>query len=341
MDETYELQCFFDRCDAFTRSSFIVAKPRLTELLKSITASQTLTMIFASVAEGFDYAKAKSRCLVATGPKDNPKMTLILPKSPTDKLAFIFLLLCEFDRGDLAFNDFIFTYFYREENYAASFNAFCDGVILPLKNIIYEAFYDENSAAGEKLTEKLTKQAEAREAAQNKSKPNPQPPVEEKVEQPAKSEPVAKERSVEEEPSAAYTDSEEVESIEDVLADDNAPSDGADIDDTNFAAYSLIRRGSKKKSGLFVSKKLKKACDDVLPLIIKEKSELSKTELDEKEKFVGISLLNSAVNYIGQTEVEPLKIVLVGYNYYLAYNRYVSDNIRSAFDIIQAYETEE
>lgn len=346
MDETNELQCFFDRCDAFTRSSFIVAKPRLTELLKSITASPTLTMVFASVAEGFDYAKAKTRCLVTTGTKDNPKKTLILPKSPTDKLAFIFLLLCEFDRGDVAFNDFIFTYFYREENYSASFNAFCDGVIEPLKTIVYEAFYDENSLAGEKLTEKLTKQAEQREAANRKqSEAKAQPPAAEPPEAAeqivnikAEAAPSAKAEPAED--TVEADEPEEVESIEDVLSDDT--DDGEpDIDDTNFAAYTLIRRRAKKKSGLFASKKIKKVCDDVLPLVIKEKGELSKTDLDEKEKLVGISLLNSAVNYIGQSDVESLKLALIGYNYYLAYNRYVSDNVRSAFKLIKTFESEE
>lgn len=364
MDEHSEIQYFFDKCDEYTRSSFILARPRLVELLKSITASSLLTEAFTAVVSGFDYAKAKSRCLVTTGTKENPKHKLLLPRDPSDKLAFIFLLLCDFEKEAVSFNQFLFTYFDRNGNYAASFSAFCGEVIVPFRDIIYEAFYGDAeslaahgyggaaeetpSVKGEpekkvppkktmapaprKMEEEPAKKAEAVPARTESKKIEPkaaEPKAEAKVEKPivAEKEPVR----------VAYNEVKPEPMPQSQPQHQPTFSSEASMDGVNMTVYKLLSLFGKKKSGLF-SRKMKKLSESISPLIEREKTELNETDLTAEEKSVGIILLADAEACLDGSDMDGLKIALSGYYYYISYNGFVSGNIIKACEAISAFE---
>lgn len=347
MDEHSEIQYFFDKCDEYTRSSFILARPRLVELLKSITASPLLTEAFTAVVSGFDYAKAKSRCLVTAGTKENPRRKLLLPRDPSDKLAFIFLLLCDFENETVSFNQFLFTYFDRDGNYAASFAAFCGEVIAPFRDIIYEAFYgDAESLAAHGYTvvaeEELPKKAEPEKKAPPKKEaipPKKPAEPEKKVEPEPKKVEVKVEESIEK---PSYTEKRPEPPREPPHFDVKvspapvAPSEKT-ADGVNIIAYKLLSSCGRKKSGFF-SRKLKKLGESVSPLIAREKAELNETELESEEKSVGIIMLATAEACLESSDMDGLKTALCGYYYYISYNGFVSGNILKACEAIEAFE---
>lgn len=354
MDENSEIQYFFSRCDVFTRSSFIFAKPRLTEILKSITSSAILTQLFSMVVEGYDYAAAKTRCLVSYGNRAKPKKQLILPKHPAERLAFIFLLLCDFDNDKRGFNEFIFTYFDCDGNYAASFNSFCSGVIAPLKSLIYEIFYGTEEAAPhpaeerpvkkpiEKPVEKAAEKPVERPVEKPIEKPVDKPveapverPIEKPIERPAPS--FYKEEAPKEAPKeerGAPTRAGEAPMAAPAGESVSAKAERAEV---NSAAYAVVSAGGEKKSGPFAPKGLKKLCADISALLIKEKRELSETDLTRQEKTVGVAMLGSIESGLARYDIDSVKAGLSGYNYFLAYNRYVSDNVKQAFAAIREY----
>lgn len=348
MDENSEIQYFFSRCDVFTRSSFILAKPRLTEILKAITSSAILTQLFSMVVEGYDYAAAKTRCLVSYGNRAKPKKQLILPKQPAERLAFIFLLLCDFDNDKRGFNEFIFTYFDCDGNYAASFNSFCEGVISPLKSLIYEIFYGAEDSPKAVKRQQPECAAEAAPVEKPVEQPVERPaekPVERSVGKPVEkpAEPIAPPTSRKEpeaEPKKEY--GAEVKFSEPpVAAAAESVSAKAERAEVNSAAYALVSAGGEKKNGLFASKRLKKLCEDVSALLKKEKRELSDTDLTRQEKTVGVALLGSIESGLARCDIDAVKAGLSGYNYFLAYNRYVSDNVKQAFAAIREYGAKE
>lgn len=331
MDENSEIQYFFSRCDAFTDSRFILAKPRLTEILKSITSSAILTQLFSIVVEGYDYAAAKARCLIVCGSRARPKRQLVLPKQPAEKLAFIFLLLCDFDNDKRSFNEFIFTYFDCDGNYAASFSSFCNGVIAPLKSLIYEIFYGTEDFAPKVNERRPVESAPAEKPVER--------PVEKPAEKPAaKSAPTAEKEEPEKKGGAEAKASEAPKAAP---VEKEAVSARAERVEVNAAAYALVSVGGEKKTGLFASRRLKKLCEDVSSLLKKEKKELSETDLTRQEKAVGMAMLGDIENSLSRFDIDSVKAGLGGYNYFLAYNRYVSDNIKQAFSAVLKYGAEE
>lgn len=357
MDEHSEIQYFFDKCDEYIRSSFILARPRLVELLKSITASPHLTEAFTAVVSGFDYAKAKSRCLVTVGTKENPKRKLLLPRDPSDKLAFIFLLLCDFEKETISFNQFLFTYFDRDGNYTASFAAFCGEVIVPFRDIIYEAFYGDaeslaahgyTAAAEDEPPQKPDAAPSKKGELEKKVPPKKEAAPPKRAEEPVKKADPApqKKAEVKEEEKVAPPEPPVREPVREApYADVRVPPAPAvppappkkTADEVNVIAYKLFSSFGRKKSGLF-SRKLKKLAESVSPLIQREKAELNETELEPEEKSVGIILLADAEACLEASDMDGLKTALGGYYYYISYNGFVSGNILKAFEEIESFE---
>jgi len=355
MDDNTEIEYFFDKCDEYMRSSFILARPRLVELLKSITASRILTEAFTAVVSGFDYAKAKSRCMVTVGPKENPKHKLLLPRDPSDKLAFIFLLLCDFEKETIQFNQFLFTYFDRDGNYSAGFSAFCAEVIAPFKNIIYEAFYGDPETLKADAIAAVQEEEAAKKSAASKKEAEKEERTEkaEGAPSPKKAEP--DEKIVVEEPFKEKAPAESVskkaaDSVREPVFTRPAFSDGAftvtetpasteakAVNAVNMAAYKLLSCFTKKRSGLF-SRKIKRLAESISPLIARERAELSVTELEPEEKSVGMIILSEAEACLSDSDIEGLKTALCGYYYYISYNGFVSSNILGAYEILEDFE---
>lgn len=62
-DKYARIQRFFTACDELISGKYILADNKISELLKSIAASNELTTLFSAVTKGFDYHAAKQRYL--------------------------------------------------------------------------------------------------------------------------------------------------------------------------------------------------------------------------------------------------------------------------------------
>lgn len=130
---------FLNKCEEVRNCKFIMATTKIKDLLKSIVNSAELYEVFNTVASKFDYIAAKERCLVEA--EDSlGRSRVVLPDTVNDKLAFIFCLLVEMDRGDIQINAFLQKFYPKDGSYYASYHMFCDDIIGSLESIISEIF---------------------------------------------------------------------------------------------------------------------------------------------------------------------------------------------------------
>ncbi len=135
---------FLEKCEDVRNCKFIMATTKIKDLLKSIANSAELYEIFDTVASKFDYVAAKERCLIDSDDAFG-RSRIVLPDTRGDRLAFIFCLLVEIDRGDIQINYFLQKYYPKDGSYYASYHAFCDEIIGNLESIISGIFSQELS----------------------------------------------------------------------------------------------------------------------------------------------------------------------------------------------------
>lgn len=121
------LDCFLAATDDLIKTKYILADGKVGEVLKSIAQSRLLYELFEYVTDGFDYAAAKSVCLVDGG------KAFALPQKDSDALAFCFLLLMEIDSHKEDLINIATSYFPRSEGIQASFDEFCSQIISPFR----------------------------------------------------------------------------------------------------------------------------------------------------------------------------------------------------------------
>lgn len=306
MDETREVEYFLDKCDELMNSSFILAKSKLSEMLKAITASETLTKLFTSVVSGFDYIKAKKECFVSTTDGRTLKKMLVLPQFPTDKLAFIFCLLVDFDGEKIKFNDFLVTYFNCYDDYVKSFNNFCNQVIFPLRTLVKEAFipsddeketYEAIVSANEESVEKVDSSAEDSPSFFEE----PQKSEEEVKNEEPKSEVRLKER----------------------------------VNDNPELRNKKENERTKNSYGMPSVKKLSNLLGDY---VNRERRDVKGIEVPKDEIAIGLKMLDELTVYVSQGNINTIKAILCGYSYFLAYHNYTSDNVNNMFNLIYEYD---
>ncbi len=122
-----------------------MATTKIKDLLKCIVNCSELYSLFETVTKDFNYLQAKSNCLVSVGDGAFTQSKVILPDTVGQRLAFIFCLLVEFDKGSIGFNNFLMTYYPEDGSYYASYQAFCDTVIKGLRDAVAQAFEEELS----------------------------------------------------------------------------------------------------------------------------------------------------------------------------------------------------
>lgn len=295
-----EVEYFLNKCDELMNSSFILAKSKLSELLKAITASETLTKLFTSVVSGFDYIKAKKECFVSTTDGRTLKKMLVLPQFPTDKLAFIFCLLVDFDREKIRFNDFLVTYFNCYDDYARSFNNFCDQVIFPFRTLVRQAFIPSADGSVEFPR------------AEDEEKPDPDV-------SPAEDVPELSEKEQKDETEDAEKDAR----AKNRAGVDAKPGDKKENGRT------------KNAYGIPSVKKLSELLGDYLT---RERKDIKGIDVSKDEITIGLKMLDELMIYISQGNINTIKAILCGYSYFLAYHNYTSDNVNNMFNLIYEYE---
>lgn len=139
-DAKEQILLFLTKCDDLKKCKFIMATTKLKDVLKCIVNCPELYGLFSAVTKEFNYPAMKQRCLVTSDDGYISKSHITLPRSLHDRLAFLFCLLVDFDRDSINLNDFLARYFTEDGSYAASYRAFCDGIIKPLEEAVVQAF---------------------------------------------------------------------------------------------------------------------------------------------------------------------------------------------------------
>lgn len=135
---------FLAKCDELTKCKFIMATPKIKDLLKCIVNSPELYSLFDKVTQNFNYPEQKAKCLISGGGAVSGRV--MLPQTVGQRLAFIFCLLVEFDRDSINLNDFLQMYFLEDGSYFGSYRAFCDTIIVGLAELIRQVFKEQLNA---------------------------------------------------------------------------------------------------------------------------------------------------------------------------------------------------
>lgn len=138
-----QVQTFLDKCDELNNTKFIMAPTKIKDILRCIANSPDLLELFKSVTDNFDYISVKKQCLITTNDGVFKRSYVVLPSGVGAKLAFIFCLFVEFDKGSINFNDFLHYYFHEDGSYFAGFKAFTKTVVQPLIECIHIVYKTE------------------------------------------------------------------------------------------------------------------------------------------------------------------------------------------------------
>lgn len=138
-----QVKDFLKKCGELRSCKFIMATTHIKDVLRSIAASEVLYRLFSEVTKDFDYITAKRSCLAVTGEGFAQTCRVILPEQPADRLAFVFCLLAEFDRGSMDLNDFLRRYFPEDGSYSSGFRSFGEAVIAPFEKIVRQLFEEQ------------------------------------------------------------------------------------------------------------------------------------------------------------------------------------------------------
>lgn len=143
METKEQVLSFFEKCNEFKSCKFIMATTKIKDILKCIVNCPDLYELFGEVTRDFNYPYVKSQCLITVTEGMYKRNYLVMPQSVEQKLAFVFCLLTEFDREAIDFNEFICRYFTEDGSYFASYHAFCDTVIIGMRDAVAEVFKEE------------------------------------------------------------------------------------------------------------------------------------------------------------------------------------------------------
>ena len=154
-DKYAKIQRFFTACDELISGKYILADNKISELLKSIAASNELTTLFSAVTKGFDYPAAKRQYLKYPLTPNGTRGAAYLPRDRAESIAFVFCLLVEFDGGTMHLDEFLRKYFYEDGSYTASYSLFATRMIRPFRDIVRDCFPDaELYGDGDRLQER-------------------------------------------------------------------------------------------------------------------------------------------------------------------------------------------
>lgn len=155
-----QIDTFLIKCDELMQSKFIIADTKISEVLKSIAASDLLYAFFRDITGEFDYPAAQQKYMNYSPEGTQGMRKLLFPEDPQQKLAFIFCLLVDFDSKRIDLSRFLQEYFYGDGSVYESFYAFCNQVIKPFRNTVRQMFRGWKSSEQEEemlALEKLRK----------------------------------------------------------------------------------------------------------------------------------------------------------------------------------------
>jgi len=127
-----DLENFSAKCDALCCSKLILADKKISDLLKTIAASEDFCRLLEECLIDFNY---KQEFLKSKHPdsKKQGKFEIILPNGK-DLIAYVFCLLCDFENKEKDLTRFLTEFYGFEELFNDGFSNFCSKVIAPFKN---------------------------------------------------------------------------------------------------------------------------------------------------------------------------------------------------------------
>lgn len=138
---------FVCACNDMIRSNFILAKSKLAVVFKTIAASEEIKKFFEEVVDGYQFKMAKTKCFSSTFDGRRLKQIILLPENPREKVAFLFCLLVEINKDKIdividkiSFDAFLMRFFGSEGDFEKSYIAFCEQIMIPFRNTVYDAF---------------------------------------------------------------------------------------------------------------------------------------------------------------------------------------------------------
>lgn len=136
MKKSEELQFFLEKADELACSKYILSEIKIVNLLKAISASETLLAIFKNCLINFDIEEAKKKYFVKSKYLTGDKGEFILPNNSRELLALVFNVLVEIDAKQINFPEFLSKYFYEDGSFSASYSAFINSMIKPFRNSV-------------------------------------------------------------------------------------------------------------------------------------------------------------------------------------------------------------
>lgn len=130
-----DIDAFTARCDALCKSKLILSDKKISDILKSIAASENFCFFIESCLKDFRYKQELEKA-TAEGSAKSGKPALNLPGEPEKLIAFTFCLLCELDNKERDFTEFLQQYFGLDELFTDGFANFCNAVIVPFKDAV-------------------------------------------------------------------------------------------------------------------------------------------------------------------------------------------------------------
>ena len=146
MNTKEQVLTFLDCCNELFKCKFIMATTKIKDILKCIVNCPELYRLFEAVTQNFNYPEVKTHCLITTSDGVYPRSYVVLPQTVGARLAFIFCLLVDFDKGTVSYNDFLRKYYPEDGSYYASHHAFCSTVIKPLQDAVTQVFAEQLKA---------------------------------------------------------------------------------------------------------------------------------------------------------------------------------------------------
>lgn len=143
MNTKEQVLSFIEKCNEFKSCKFIMATTKLKDILKCIVNCPDVYTLFQEVTKDFNYPYVKSQCLITVNEGGYRRNYCVMPQTVEQRLAFVFCLLVEFDRETIDFNEFICRYFPEDGSYFASYHAFCNTVIMDMRDAVAEVFKEE------------------------------------------------------------------------------------------------------------------------------------------------------------------------------------------------------
>lgn len=132
--DSVTLKDFEDKCDVLCKSKLILADKKISNLLKTIAASEDFCKFIKQCLEGFNYEVEFMKCKKPDDAKKG-KFKLKLPENET-LIAFVFCLLCDFENKEKDLTNFLIEYYDFNELFADGYKNFCESVIIPFKNTV-------------------------------------------------------------------------------------------------------------------------------------------------------------------------------------------------------------